>query len=134
MTLIVLKRCLRLSQQMLSMRQLCKKQKRRNRRLGLNRFHHLLQLCKTLSLRPFCSLRQFFEPHLLLKRERALLQWLEQHLPQSVQLARCQQHIAELASQCAALSDPKQIKRCISNAHQLRTHAHMDVSEQAEDR
>ena len=69
-----------------------------------------------------------------LKRERAHLQWLELHLPQSVQLARCQQHIAELALKCALLSDSEQIKRCNSNAHQLRTHAHIDVSEQAEDR
>ena len=69
-----------------------------------------------------------------LKRERAHLQWLEQHLPQSVQLARCQQHIAELALKCALLSDSEQIKRCTSNAHPLCIHVHIDVSEQAEDR
>ena len=69
-----------------------------------------------------------------LKRERAHLQWLEQHLPQSVQLARCQQHIAELALKCALLSDSEQIKRCNSNAHQLCTRVHISVSEQAEDR
>ena len=69
-----------------------------------------------------------------LKRERAHLQWLEQHLPQSTQLSLSEERIAELALQCAALSASKQKKRCISNAHQLCTHAHIDFSEQAEDR
>ena len=69
-----------------------------------------------------------------LKRERAHLQWLEQHLPQSVQLARCQQHIAELALKCALLSDSEQIKRCNSNASQSHNLVHDYISEQAEDR
>ena len=70
----------------------------------------------------------------VLQRECAHLRWLEQRLPQSAQLARCQQHIAKLAPYRTILSDSKQIKRCTSNAHQLSTHANMDVSEQAEDR
>ena len=69
-----------------------------------------------------------------LRRERTHLQWLEQHLPQSVELARCQQHIAEMAAQCAALSASEQIKRCNSSAHQLCTQVHINISEQAEDR
>ena len=43
-----------------------------------------------------------------LKRERAHLQWLEQHLPQSKLLSLSNVRIAELALQCAALSDSKQ--------------------------
>ena len=43
-----------------------------------------------------------------LKRERAHLQWLEQHLPQSTQLSSSKERIAALALQCAALSDSKQ--------------------------
>ena len=69
-----------------------------------------------------------------LKRERAHLQWLEQHLPQSTQLSLSKERIAALALQCAALSDSKQKKRCNSNAHQLCTRVHTNVSEQAEDR
>ncbi len=69
-----------------------------------------------------------------LKRERAHLQWLELHLPQSVQLARCQQHIAELAAQCAVLSDSKHKKRCNSNASQSHNLVRDYISEQAEDR
>ena len=69
-----------------------------------------------------------------LKREHAHLQWLEQHLPQSTQLSSSKEHIAALALQCAALSDSKQKKRCNSNAHQLCTRVHTNVSEQAEDR
>ena len=42
-----------------------------------------------------------------LKRERAHLQWLEQHLPQSKQLSLSNVRIAELALQCASLSDSK---------------------------
>jgi hypothetical protein len=51
-----------------------------------------------------------------LQRECAHLRWLEQHLPQSAQLARCRQRIAALALQCAVLSDSKQKKRCNRNA------------------
>ena len=69
-----------------------------------------------------------------LKRERAHLQWLEQHLQQSAQLSLSKERVAALALQCAALSDSKQKKRCNSNAHQLRTLVHINVSEQAEDR
>ena len=69
-----------------------------------------------------------------LKRERAHLQWLEQNLPQSMQLSSSIVHIAKLALQSAALSDSKQKKRCNSNAHQLCTLVHIIVSEQAEDR
>lgn len=69
-----------------------------------------------------------------LKRERAHLQWLEQHLPQSTQLSLSEERIAELALQCAALSEVKQKKRCNSNAHQLCTLVHINISEQAEDR
>jgi len=43
-----------------------------------------------------------------LQRECAHLRWLEQHLPQSAQLARCRQRIAALALQCAVLSASKQ--------------------------
>ena len=38
-----------------------------------------------------------------LQREYVHLQWLEQHLSQSAQLARCKQRIAALALQCAVL-------------------------------
>ena len=69
-----------------------------------------------------------------LKRERAHLRWLEQHLPQSTQLSSSKERIAALALQSAALSYSKQKKRCNSNAHQLRTLVHINVSEQAEDR
>ena len=51
-----------------------------------------------------------------LKREHAHLQWLEQHLPQSQQLARCRQRIRALAAECAAAELPKQKKRCTRNA------------------
>ncbi len=51
-----------------------------------------------------------------LKRERAHLKWLEQHLPQSAQLARCRQRIRTLVAQCAAAEGAKQKKRCNSNA------------------
>ena len=43
-----------------------------------------------------------------LKRERAHLQWLEQHLPQSTQLSLSKERIAVLALQCAVLSEAKQ--------------------------
>ena len=43
-----------------------------------------------------------------LKRERAHLQWLEQHLPQSAQLARCRARIRTLAVQCAGAELTKQ--------------------------
>ena len=43
-----------------------------------------------------------------LKRERAHLQWLEQHLPQSTQLSSSKERIAKLAAQSAAISDSKQ--------------------------
>ena len=69
-----------------------------------------------------------------LKRERAHLRWLEQHLPQSTQLSSSKERIAKLALQCAAICDSKQKKRCNSNAHQLCTRVHVNVSEQAEDR
>ena len=69
-----------------------------------------------------------------LKRERAHLQWLEQHLPQSTQLSSSKERVAALALQCAALSDSAQKKRCTSNAHPLCIHVHINVSEQAEDR
>ena len=69
-----------------------------------------------------------------LRRERAHLQWLEQHLPQSTQLYVSRERIAALAAQSAILSDSKQKKRCISNAHPLCIHVHINVSEQAEDR
>jgi hypothetical protein len=68
-----------------------------------------------------------------LKRECVHLQWLEQHLPQSKQLSLSNVRIAELALQCASLSDSKQ-KRCKCNAHHLCTHVHRSISEQAEDR
>ena len=51
-----------------------------------------------------------------LKRERAHLKWLEQHLPQSAQLSLSKERIAVLAAQSAALSEAKQKKRCNSNA------------------
>jgi hypothetical protein len=69
-----------------------------------------------------------------LKRELAHLQWLAQHLPQSMQLSLSKERIAKLAAQSAILSDSKQKKRCTSNAHQLCTHVHKNISEQAEDR
>ena len=69
-----------------------------------------------------------------LKRERAHLRWLEQHLPQSMQLSLSKERIAKLPAQSAILSDSKQKKRCTSNAHPLCIHVHIDVSEQAEDR
>ena len=37
-----------------------------------------------------------------LKRERAHLHWLEQHLPQSTQLSSSKERVAALALQCAA--------------------------------
>ena len=43
-----------------------------------------------------------------LKRERAHLHWLEQHLPQSTQLASSKERVAALALQCAAPCDSKQ--------------------------
>ena len=51
-----------------------------------------------------------------LKRERAHLQWLEQHLPDSQQLAQCTARILTLAAQCTVLSYAKQKKRCHGNA------------------
>lgn len=51
-----------------------------------------------------------------LRRERAHLQWLEQHLPQSTQLSSSNVRIAELALKCSALCDSKQKKRCNGNA------------------
>ena len=51
-----------------------------------------------------------------LKRECAHLQWLEQHLPQSAQLAQCRQRIRTLVAQCAAAKCAKQKKRCPRNA------------------
>lgn len=69
-----------------------------------------------------------------LKRERAHLRWLEQHLPKSTQLSSSKERIANLAAQSAILSDSKQKKRCNSNAHQLCTLVHINISEQAEDR
>ena len=51
-----------------------------------------------------------------LKRECAHLQWLEQHLPQSAQLARCRARIRTLVAQCAAVQGTKQKKRCTCNA------------------
>ena len=51
-----------------------------------------------------------------LKRECAHLQWLEQHLPQSAQLARCIARIRTLVAQCATAECAKQKKRCICNA------------------
>ena len=69
-----------------------------------------------------------------LKRERAHLHWLEQHLPQSTQLSSSKERVAALAAQNAILSDSKQKKRCTSNAHRLCIHVHINVSEQAEDR
>ena len=51
-----------------------------------------------------------------LKREHTHLKWLEQHLPQSMQLSSSSLRIAELAAQSAILSDSKQKKRCNSNA------------------
>ena len=43
-----------------------------------------------------------------LQRECAHLRWLEQHLPQSAQLARCRQRIRTLTAQCAAVELAKQ--------------------------
>ena len=56
-----------------------------------------------------------------LKRERAHLQWLEHHLPQSTQLSLSKERIAALALQCSILSDSKQKKRCKRNTNQLCT-------------
>ena len=63
-----------------------------------------------------------------LKLERAHLQWLEQHLPQSTQLSSSKELTAKLAAQSAILSDSKQKRRCNSNAHQQCIHVHIDVS------
>mgnify|MGYP000332351011 CR=1 FL=1 len=60
-----------------------------------------------------------------LKRERAHLRWLEQHLPQSMQLSLSKERIAKLAAQSAILSDSKQKKRCTSNARPLCIHVHI---------
>ena len=43
-----------------------------------------------------------------LRRERAHLQWLERHLPQSTQLSSSKERVAALAAQSAILSDSKQ--------------------------
>jgi len=51
-----------------------------------------------------------------LKRERTHLQWLEQHLPHSAQLAQCRARIRTLVAQCAAAECAKQKKRCKCNA------------------
>ena len=51
-----------------------------------------------------------------LQRECAHLRWLEQHLPQSAQLARCRARICTLVAQCAAAEGTKQKKRCTRNA------------------
>jgi len=51
-----------------------------------------------------------------LKRELAHQQWLEQHLPQSAQLARSRARIRTLAAQCATAELAKQKKRCTCNA------------------
>ena len=51
-----------------------------------------------------------------LKRERTHLQWLEQHLPHTAQLARCRARIRTLVAQCATAELAKQKKRCHSNA------------------
>ena len=51
-----------------------------------------------------------------LKRECAHLKWLEQHLPQYAQLARCRARIRTLVAQCAAVECAKQKKRCPRNA------------------
>ena len=51
-----------------------------------------------------------------LQRERSHLQWLEQHLPQSAQLARCRARIRTLLAQGAAVECTKQKKRRNSNA------------------
>ena len=69
-----------------------------------------------------------------LKRERAYLQWLKQHLPHSTQLSSSKKRVAKLAAQSAIISDSKQKKRCRRNAHQLCTLVHIDISEQVEDR
>ena len=51
-----------------------------------------------------------------LKREREHLQWLEQHMPHTAQLARCRKRIRALVAQCAAAEGAKQKKRCTRNA------------------
>ena len=51
-----------------------------------------------------------------LQRECVHLQWLEQHLPQSAQLARSRARIRTLAAQCATAELAKQKKRCPRNA------------------
>ena len=43
-----------------------------------------------------------------LKRELAHLQWVEQHLPHTAQLARCRQCIRTLVAQCATAELAKQ--------------------------
>ena len=51
-----------------------------------------------------------------LRRERAHLQWLEQHLPHTAQLSQCRARIRKLVAQCAAVEVAKQKKRCTRNA------------------
>ena len=51
-----------------------------------------------------------------LKRELAHLQWSEQHLPHTAQLAQCRARIRTLVAQCAAAEVAKQKKRRNSNA------------------
>ena len=65
---------------------------------------------------------------LALQHQLKHLQWLEQHLPQSMQLSLSKERIAKLAAQSAILSDSKQKKRCNSNAHPLCTLVHINVS------
>ena len=45
-----------------------------------------------------------------LKREHAHLQWLEQHMPHTAQLARCRKRIRTRVAQCAAVEGAKQKK------------------------
>ena len=47
---------------------------------------------------------------LALQHQLKHLQWLEQHLPQSMQLSLSKKRIAKLAAQSAILSDSKQKK------------------------
>ena len=54
-----------------------------------------------------------------LQRECAHLQWLEQHLPHTAQLARCRARIRTLAAQCVTVELTKQKKRRICNAFSL---------------
>ena len=51
-----------------------------------------------------------------LKRECLHLQWLEQHLPHTTQLAHCRARIRTLVAQCEATELAKQKKRCPCNA------------------